>query len=142
VANSGKICGAVKLTVVSHKLTARIGAETRSKMVDIQVTDQEHVTLVEVSGRVDSMNADQLGTALSAQIDEGNNKLVLDLANVEYMSSAGLRELVSALKKAKKAEGDMRISQPSNRVREVLEMAGLDTVILIFDSQVDAVNSY
>jgi anti-sigma B factor antagonist len=111
-------------------------------MVDIQVTGRENVTLVEVSGRVDSMNADQLGTALSTQIDEGNNKLVLDLAQVEYMSSAGLRELVAALKKVKRAEGDMRIAQPSNRVREVLEMAGLDTIFLIFDSQVDALKSY
>lgn len=111
-------------------------------MVSIEVTGQEHVTLVEVSGRVDSMNADQLGTALSAQIDDGKTNLVLDLAKVEYMSSAGLRELVAALKKVKRAEGDMRIAQPSIRVREVLEMAGLDTIFLIFDSQVDAVKSY
>jgi anti-sigma B factor antagonist len=113
-------------------------------MVSIEVTGQEHVTLVEVSGRVDSMNADQLGTALSAQIDEGKTNLVLDLAKVEYMSSAGLRELVAALKKVKMKRdgGDMRIAQPSSRVREVLEMAGLDTIFLIFDSQVDAVKSY
>lgn len=111
-------------------------------MVDINVSAHDRVTLVAVSGRVDSMNANQLGDALSEQVDGGHLNLVLDLAHVDFMSSAGLRELVTALKKVKRATGDMRLSQPSARVREVLEMAGLDTIFLIFDSQTDAIASY
>ncbi len=111
-------------------------------MVDIKVSGQEKATILEVSGRVDSMNADQLGVALNQQIDSGHVHLVLDLAQVEFMSSAGLRELVSALKRVKRSSGDMRIAQPSYRVREVLEMAGLDTIFLIFESSADALNSY
>lgn len=111
-------------------------------MAEIEVTKNSGVTLVEVRGRIDSMNASQLGTSLSEQIDNGEVHLVLDLANVDFMSSAGLRELVTALKKVKKASGDMRLSQPSARVREVLEMAGLDTIFLIFDSQQEATGSY
>ncbi|HEX2619446.1 MAG TPA: STAS domain-containing protein [Phototrophicaceae bacterium] len=111
-------------------------------MVDIAVSEHNQVTLMEVSGRVDSMNANQLGTALSDEIDSGKLRIVLDLAQVDFMSSAGLRELVNALKKVKKATGDMRLAQPSARVREVLEMAGLDTIFLIFDSQQEAVSSY
>jgi anti-sigma B factor antagonist len=111
-------------------------------MIDISVTTVESATLVEVSGRVDSMNANQLGEALMAEIDKGNINLVLDLAGVEYMSSAGLREIVSALKKVKRARGDVRVSQPSDRVLEIFEMAGLDTILQIFDTQVEAVSSY
>ncbi len=111
-------------------------------MVDINITRHNQVTLVEVSGRVDSMNAGQMGTALAEQIDDGHIRLVLDLAQVDFMSSAGLRELVNTLKKVKRAAGDMRLSQPSARVREVLEMAGLDTIFLIFDTQPEAVASF
>lgn len=111
-------------------------------MVDINVSEIEQVSLVEVSGRVDSMNANQLGEALSGVIDDGQTRLVLDLAGVDYMSSAGLREIVSALKKVKRATGDLRIAQPSERVREVLEMAGLDSIFQIFGSQTEAVDSY
>jgi len=111
-------------------------------MADIQIFAHDRATLVEVSGRIDSMNANQLGSVLSEQIDGGSLHLVLDLAQVDFMSSAGLRELVTALKKVKRAAGDMRLSQPSARVREVLEMAGLDTIFLIFDSQDEAVASY
>lgn len=111
-------------------------------MVDITVTGHDNVTLVEVSGRIDSMNANQLGEALSSVIDDGAVRLVLDLSSVEYMSSAGLREIVNSLKKAKKATGDLRLAQPSDRVREVLEMAGLDTIFRIYSSSSEAVGSY
>jgi anti-anti-sigma factor len=113
-------------------------------MIDISVSGRDHVTLVEVSGRVDSMNAEQLGEKLIEEIDGGRAQIVLDLAGVEYMSSAGLREIVAALKRAKRGNGagDVRIAQPSYRVREVLEMAGLDTIIQIYPTQVEALGSY
>jgi anti-anti-sigma factor len=112
-------------------------------MIDISVSGQQNVTLIEVRGRVDSMNADKLGETLTTEIDSGRTQIVLDLAGVEYMSSAGLREIVSALKRAKRGPGgDVRIAQPSYRVREVLEMAGLDTIIQIYPTQVEAVGSY
>jgi anti-sigma B factor antagonist len=111
-------------------------------MVEISVSTKDNVTLVEVTGRIDSMNANQFGEALSAEIEEGRINIVLDLSGVAYMSSAGLREIVAALKKVKRAAGDVRIARPSDRVREVLEMAGLDTILQIYDSQVEAVGSY
>jgi anti-anti-sigma factor len=110
-------------------------------MTNINVSAHEHVTLVEVIGRIDSMNANQLGDALSKEINSGHIQIVLDLSGVEYMSSAGLREIVSALKKVR-GTGDVRLAQPSPRVREVLEMAGLDTIFNIYPSQVEAVGSY
>jgi anti-anti-sigma factor len=111
-------------------------------MIDVRISKPDGVTLLEVEGRVDSMNANQLGSVLDEQIDDGDIHIVLDLSGVEYMSSAGLREIVSALKKVKRSRGDVRIAQPTPRVREILEMAGLDTIIQIYDSQVDAVGSY
>lgn len=111
-------------------------------MLDINVSGVENATLVEVVGRVDSMTANQFGESLIAPIDQGQCNLVLDLSGVDYMSSAGLREIVAALKKAKRAMGDLRVVQPSARVLEVFEMAGLDTILQIFASQPEAIASY
>jgi anti-anti-sigma factor len=110
-------------------------------MLDINVSIEQQITLVEVSGRIDSMNAHQLGESLSGEIDSGHVQLVLDLSGVDYMSSAGLREIVSALKKVQ-GQGDVRLAQPSPRVREVLEMAGLDSIFRIFPTQAEALGSY
>lgn len=111
-------------------------------MLEFHVSELDHVTLIEVSGRIDSMNANELGDVLSEQIEMGARHIVLDLAKVSYMSSAGLRELVTAYRKLQDAEGDLRLAQPSSRVLDVLEMSGLDTIFQIFSTQVDAVGSY
>lgn len=110
----------------------------------MQITTEElkRVTLFVVTGRVDSTNATELGEALNAAIEAGRTLLVADLSGVEYMSSAGLRELVTALKKVKRGTGDLRLAAPSERVRDVLDLAGLDSIFEIYDSQVEAVGSF
>jgi len=111
-------------------------------MLEVNVAGLENATLIEVSGRVDSMTANQLGEALANPIDDGHVNIVLDLAGVDYMSSAGLREIIAALKKVKRASGDLRIAQPSSRVMAVFEMAGIDTLVRIFATRLEAVSSY
>lgn len=111
-------------------------------MVDINVSHSGKATLIEVSGRVDSMSAHELGKAFESEIASGHVSVVLDLSQVDYMSSAGLREIVTAFKNLRKKSGDLRIAEPSDRVREVLEFSGLDSVFRIFPSQAAAVASY
>lgn len=110
--------------------------------MNIQATNAGQITVLQASGRIDSMNAPQLADTFNTHINAGQIHLVLDLAGVDYMSSAGLRELVNALKKLKKVAGDLRLAQPSKRVREVMEMAGLDTIFLIFDTSAEAIDSF
>lgn len=111
-------------------------------MADFHVSAMEKVTLIEVIGRIDSMNATELGATLNDQIAQGGKQIVLDLSQVSYMSSAGLRELVAAYRRVQGESGDLRLAQPSSRVQDVLEMSGLDTIFQIFPTQVAAVGSY
>jgi anti-sigma B factor antagonist len=110
--------------------------------MEINQSEMKRVQLFEVIGRVDSSNASELGGELDKIVDEGKNNLVLDLSGVEYMSSAGLREMVRVLKRVKRSGGDLRIANPSDRVKEVLELAGLDTIFEIYPTQVEAVGSF
>ena len=110
--------------------------------MEIIISEMHRATLAEVSGRIDSTNAAQLGDALTGQIEAGRHQLVVDLSRVDYISSAGLRELVAALKRVKTVNGDLRLATPSDRVREMLNLAGLDTIFQIFPTQVEAVGSY
>lgn len=111
-------------------------------VMEINASDMKRVKLFEVTGRIDSSNANELGAALDKTVDDGQSNLVLDLGGVEYMSSAGLREMVRVLKRVKRTGGDLRIANPSDRVREVLELAGLDTIFEIYPTQVEAVGSF
>lgn len=110
--------------------------------MEVNVKDMSRVALIEVNGRVDSSTAPQLGEALQERISAGKHNVVVSLENVDYMSSAGLRELVSALKRVKVTGGDVRLAAPNERVQEVFELAGLDAIFTIYDDVVAAVGSF
>lgn len=111
--------------------------------VTINVQPGSEAYIITVIGRIDSSNADQLDDTLSQLIADGHNKLVLQLTDITYMSSAGLRAIVSALRSTKKKHGgDVRIAAPSERVSEVFDLAGLTPLFQIFDDSETAVNSF
>ena len=110
--------------------------------LQINVSEMKRVRLFEVAGRVDSVNANEFGAALDEALRDGKRNLVLDLSGVEYMSSAGLREMVRVLKQVRREGGDLRLAALSERVQEVLELAGLDTIFEIYPTQVEAVGSF
>ncbi|KAB2858581.1 MAG: STAS domain-containing protein [Anaerolineae bacterium] len=131
--------------ILVHFQQNPFSTEGFSMSIEILSTEFKRVQLLEVSGRVDSTTAGQLGEALNGTIDAGKSRVVLDLSKVDYMSSAGLREMVSALKRVQGMPGSggyVRIANPSERVREVLELAGLDEIFKIFPTQVEAVGSF
>lgn len=110
--------------------------------MQISSRDLKRVNVVTVSGRVDSAAAPDLEKALQDLLESRRHQIVMELAEVEYMSSAGLRALVSALKTAKKAGGDVVIAQPSERVREVIDLAGLTSVFTMYEDTLEAVGSF
>ena len=107
----------------------------------IETRELKHVTVVKVSGRVDSATAPDLEKALHDLVEGDHNQVVLELPETDYMSSAGLRVLVTTLKAAKKNGGDLRLAQLSPRVKEVLELSGLLPVFQIYADLVEAVGS-
>lgn len=75
-----------------------------------------------LEGWMDTQNAPVLAQALN-ELEGDVTKLVIDMAKLEYISSAGLRQLVAAYKQMK---GAMILRNPTPEVREVLKMTGLD----------------
>ena len=110
--------------------------------MEISTKDMKRVSLVTVAGRVDSATAPDFEKALQSLIQANRNQIVLDLNGVDYMSSAGIRGMVSSLKAAKGGGGDLRLAQPSTRVKEVLELAGLHSIFAVYDSLIEAVGSF
>jgi anti-anti-sigma factor len=83
-----------------------------------------------VAGRIDAHWSGHLAGALEAAIRGGADRLCLDLAEVRYMSSAGIRVLLTFHQQLHRIGGSFSVARPSAPVREVLEMAGLLAVLL------------
>ena len=68
------------------------------------------------------------------QLDAGHRWLILNMADVDYISSAGLKMLVSVWQRVRDQKGDLVLAALKPRVREVLEMIGLDLVFTIAET--------
>jgi len=110
--------------------------------MQIATQEQGQVAIVAVNGRVDSATAPDLENALKKLVETEKTQIVLDLMDVEYMSSAGLRAMVSTLKSVKRVNGDLRVANPSPRVDEVLRLAVLTSIFSIYRSRDEAVQSF
>jgi anti-anti-sigma factor len=104
-----------------------------------------NVVIVQVEGRIDHSTAPAFGSVLLPHVEGcagDEKKLLVDLSKVNYMSSAGLRELVRAYKVAQRQGGDVRLANPPGRILSVLEIAGLEDIFRIFDSDAAALRSF
>jgi len=111
--------------------------------LDIDIRNLKRVSVVSIKGRVDSSNAPELESAFHSLMDNGRYRLVADLGGLEYISSAGLRVLVSTLKACRRYNrGDLRLSNVPPRIAEVLDLAGMTPLFKIFDDTVGAVGSF
>lgn len=91
--------------------------------------------LVKVSDRLDQNQTPQLESVLNSLLDEGHNRIIVDLSQVTYVNSGGLRCLVTAWRKARKQDGDVVLTGLQQRVREVFSMVGFDKIFEIFPTR-------
>ena len=84
---------------------------------------------VSLEGRLDTTTAPQLEGELKSALD-GKTELVIDMAKLEYISSAGLRVLLSAQKVMNK-QGNMVVKNASDEVKEIFEVTGFSDILTI-----------
>ena len=109
---------------------AGLGLETKlSDNMTIEIKKNAEATIIEVAGRLDTMTASSLDKAINEDIGEVKH-LVLDLKNLEYISSAGLRVILGAQKKMQKI-GSMKVINVREEVMEVFEMTGFADILVI-----------
>ena len=101
--------------------------------MEITSKREESKVTMEITGWLDTQTAPQLGEALS-QLDDNVTSLVFDFSKLEYISSAGLRQVVTAYKKMAGKDG-FKIINVSNEVYDVFRLTGFDQKIQIEKSK-------
>lgn len=100
--------------------------------MEIAMREYKRANVLRVTGRVDASVAPKFEEALHEQTTSGPAHLVLEMDATDYISSAGVRALIAAQKTLKARGGAVFIAQPSQRVMEVLQIAGLDSLFRTF----------
>lgn len=98
-------------------------------MLNITKNTENNTLSVALAGRLDTTTAPQLETELKDNLD-GVTALILDMNTLEYISSAGLRVLLSAQKRMN-AQGEMKITNVNETIMEIFEVTGFTDILTI-----------
>jgi anti-anti-sigma factor len=111
--------------------------------MEIKQEFREGVLVVHVQGQIDSTTAPPLHDRLDDNIDAGYTYLVLDLSDVPYVSSAGLRVLSLALKRVRQSEtgGELCLAGLSDTVEYAFRISGFNQLFYIYESVSEAVTA-
>jgi len=109
----------------------------------MELTTREHkrCTVIRVVGRVDAETAPQFEARLREHIEADKSNLVLEMDATDYMSSAAVRALISAQKALKGKGGRVVLAQPSERVKEIIQITGMEALFPIFPTTEAAIGS-
>lgn len=108
--------------------------------MQISTRKEKNTLIASVSGRMDATSAADCQQQLMDLLNKGEAVILLDLENLEYMSSAGLRCCIAVAKKAKSAGGGLSCCNLQSIVRTVFDISGFTRLIPVFDSINDAVH--
>jgi len=112
--------------------------------MEIKAESMKRCELLSVSGRVDSSTAPELEKVLLGLIQSGQKNIVVNLKDTDFISSAGLKALLSALMKVRKMipAGDVVISEIRPELRESFDLVGFDRLFTFYEDNMRAVGSF
>ena len=110
--------------------------------LDIQVRQKEGIAILDVNGRLAVGAASTLREKVTEEMAHGQNKVILNLKDVDYIDSTGLGTMVICYTTLSKAGGNLKLVHLNRRNIELLLLTKLSTVFQIFGDEQDAVNSF
>ncbi len=102
--------------------------------MDIKFNTIDGKTIFSITGRLDTSNYELASEKINARINAGEKELIADLANMDYISSSGLRVFLSVLKKLKSEGGSIILCCIQPKIKEVFEISGFNTLFTITNS--------
>ncbi len=110
--------------------------------MDINTRKEKGITVISVSGRIDAITAPEFEGSLDRLIAEGEKILLVNLTGLGYISSAGLRSILSSAKKLKTLSGEIVFTGLQGPVDEVFQISGFKSIFKIFPSEAEAIAAF
>lgn len=106
--------------------------------MEVTIKQENNATVASVDGRLDAVSAPELERQLSAAIDAGQKSMILDLGGLEYISSAGLRVILTTAKRVKTAQGKLVLCNIRDTVMQIFEISGFCSILNIAENRESA----
>jgi len=109
--------------------------------MNIESRQSGNVVVATLKGRMDAVTAPEFDSWFSVRMQAGEHRLVLDMAELDYISSAGLRSLLAAAKQIKAAAGAVVLCGLAGTVAEVFKMSGFTAIFTVVATPEEALSA-
>lgn len=99
------------------------------------------IVILHAKGKLNMVHAQRLREEIASLVSAGSNRIVIDLAAVDFLDSSGLGALIGGLKATRQAGGDLRIAGANEQVLLVLQLTNLDRVLTPYANSESAFES-
>ena len=110
--------------------------------MEIKQQKEGDVVLLGLEGRLDTLSSRTLDTHLKELIEGNTHQILIDFSQLEFISSSGLRVLLSLGKQINRLKGSLALCTLQDRVMDVFDMAGFSTLFEIFPSKEEALKHF
>ncbi len=110
-------------------------------MIELEKEVSDGVAVIRPRGRLDMVAAPQLRALLDATVGDGVTSLVVDFVETAFIDSTGLGAVISGLKSARQAGGDLKIARVTGQVGVVLQLTNLDRVFRSYPTVEEALGA-
>ena len=107
--------------------------------MEIKSLEEKGFVVVEISGELDTMTTSKADIFLKDLLKKGNKKFAIDFSGVNYISSTGLRLLLTMAKELKAKQGVLRIFALSESVKEIFDISGFSSILTIVKDKLEAI---
>lgn len=111
-------------------------------MLDMESREANGVTVVEFFGKMNTDTSPEAETFLKECIDEGATNILLNLAELDFISSTGLRVILSTGKIVSGSDNKLLICSPNHTVKDVLDMSGFSQMFGVFETEDEALAGF
>lgn len=115
---------------------------TTESIADLKEEQKGDILILRIRGRIDAVSAPAAEKKIFDSIENGQEKLVLDFSGVTYLSSAGMRMLLSTTKRIRSLSGKLYVCNMALNVLDVLKMSGFDHVLDIYQTEEEALRHF
>ncbi len=110
--------------------------------MELVTREQGGATVVEIIGRLDTNTSSDAQTAINELLAKGTQKLLIDFAKLDYLSTVGLRVLLATARRMKGSGGELRLCSLNETVQEVFDISGFSNLLCVFKSSDEALNGF
>jgi anti-anti-sigma factor len=108
--------------------------------MEIGTKKEKNFVIVSLSGRMDAVSAPDFDKTVANLIADGQHNIIVNLSDVDYISSAGLRSILVTARQLKEKQGKILLAGLKNSVKDVFQMSGFYSIFSILESVEDALS--